>query len=175
MLDRLLRARALAPALFLLLPACGEPRAEARVAAAQMEADPPQLWLAQAMEGERVTGEVLVCADRVLRDGFARANAEVGGQPCLPFKDGVERPGLYAVRCQLGGRNFGLTVNRAGDPEADFTIRFAMKALDGTGAEARSVRRFRRLGACPAGWRIGDEARPGRPPHRSTVAGTWGA
>lgn len=174
MLKRLLRARTLAPVLLLPLLACAEPRAEARVAAAQMAADPPQLWLAQALDGERVSGEVMVCVDRVMRDGFARANAEVAGQPCLPFRDAVETPGLYAVRCQLGGRTFGLTVNRTGDPERDFTIRFALKALDGTGDAAAQARRFRKVGACPAGWRIGDEGKPGRPPHRSALSGTWG-
>lgn len=175
MLKRLLRARWLAPALLLPLAACGEPRAEARFAAAQAAADPPQLWLAEALEGGRVTGAVTVCADQVMRQGFARANAEVGGQPCLPLKDGVQQAGLYAVRCELGGRRFGLTVNQAGDPDRDFTVRFALKALDGTGAEARSFRRFRRLGACPAGWGIGGLGAPGGPPSRNALSGTWGA
>ena len=86
----------------------------------------------------------------------------------------MEKAGLYAVRCDLAGRRFGLTVNRSGDPEADVTVRIAMKALDGTGDEARTVRRFRKVGPCPAGWRIGDQGRPGQPPHHSALSGTWG-
>lgn len=164
MFTTLQRARAVAPALLLTLAACGQPHAESRFEAAQAAADPPQLWLVESLDGTRVKGEVMVCTDRPTREGFSRARAQSGGQPCLPFRDAVEKPGLYAVRCEMGGRNYGMTVNRIGDPDRDFTVHFALKALDGTGDAARQVRRFRRIGACPAGWRIGDQARPGEPP-----------
>ena len=169
------RARWLAPALCLALCACSQPDRQARITALQAQVDPPRLWLAQTLgvRGE-VTGAVLVCADSNVRDGFSRGNAEVDGRPCLPHKDVVDRPGLYANRCELGGKRFGLTVNRSGDPDRDFTIAFALTALDGSGAKSRQVRRYRDLGACPAGWSIGDQARPGQERGFNALKGTWG-
>lgn len=169
------RARWLAPALLLVLAACGAPHTESRLVAHQATVDPPMLWRVEALDaGGRPSAALTVCADQTLREGFARATAEVGGAPCLPMKDGVEQPGLYAVRCELNGRRFGLTVNRSGDPESDFQIAFAMKALDGTEAAVRQVRRFRRLGPCPHGWGIGDQAKAGAPRGVNALTGAWG-
>jgi len=168
------RARWLAPALLLALTACSAPRTESRLAAHQAQVDPPMLWRVEALDtAGRPSAALTVCADSTLREGFARATAEVAGQPCLPMKDHVERPGLFAVRCELNGQRFGLTANRSGDPERDFQIAFALKALDGTDAGARQVRRFRRIGPCPAGWGIGDQAKLSEPRGVNALAGTW--
>jgi hypothetical protein len=168
------RARWLAPALLLVLTGCGAERAQTRLADHQAAVDPPELWRVEALDAAgRPTAAITVCADQVLRDGFAHATAEVSGQPCLPLKDGVEQPGLYAVRCELNGQRFGLTVNRVGDPERAFDVAFAVKALDGSGAGARQVRRFKRIGPCPAGWGIGDQARVGERRGVNALAGTW--
>jgi hypothetical protein len=169
-----LRARWLAPALLLALTGCGAQHAETRLAAHQAQVDPPALWRVEALDaaGQPIAA-IQVCADRTLREGFARATAEMAGQPCLPMKDRVEQAGLFAVRCELDGRRFGLTANRQGDPERDFEIAFAMKALDGTDAGARQVRRFRRIGLCPDGWGIGDQARLSEPRGVNALAGVW--
>jgi len=177
----LVRARWLAPAillapLLLSLAACGQSDREARLVAHQARIDPPALWLAQAFDADgKVSGAVQICADSVLRDGFTRGNAEVGGQPCVARKTGVERPGVYANRCELNGVRFGLTVNRTGDLEKDFSVAFALTALDGSGAKARQVRRYQRIGPCPAGWKVGDQAKPGQGREFNAVAGTWGS
>lgn len=174
MQNTLFRARWLAPALLLALTGCGQPAAQERLTAHQAAVDPPQLWQVESLSP---TGEPMailrVCADRTLREGFRRAEAEVNGRPCLPLKDRVERAGLYAVRCDLDGRRFGVTVTTTGDPERDFTVAFALKALDGTGDGARQVRRFRRLGPCPADWGIGDQAKARGPRGVNALAGTW--
>ena len=170
----LVRARWLALALPLALAACSQQEAQARLEAQAAAVDPPTLWRVQSLAGDgAITGETLVCADAAMRAGFDRANAEVDGVPCVSPRPGVERPGLYANRCLLAGRPFGLTVNRTGDPERDFTLAFAFRPLDGSGAASRQVRRFRRIGACPAGWKIGDQARPGAPRGVNALAGTW--
>jgi hypothetical protein len=171
----LFRARWLAPAILLALTACSQPTAQARLEAHQAAVDLPRLWRVQALDPHgAVTAELLVCADETLRAGFGRANAEANGRPCLPMRDGVERPGLYAVRCELDGRRFGLTVTRTGDDQ-DFTAAFALRALDGSGLAARQVRRYSRLGPCPEGWIIGDQARLGSPRGVNALAGTWGS
>ena len=171
----LVRARRLAPALFLLASACGPPPIQAKLEARQAAYDPPRLWRVQSLAANgAVTGEILVCADAAMRAGFDRANAEVNGRPCVSPRPGTERPGLYANRCLLDGRPYGVTLNRAGDPASDFTVAFAFRALDGSGAAARQVRRFRLVGACPADWRIGDQAHPGGAPAATALAATWG-
>ncbi|TAJ74674.1 MAG: hypothetical protein EPO51_01055 [Phenylobacterium sp.] len=168
------RARWLAPALLLALAGCGARHTESRLAAHQAQVDPPALWRVEALDGAgRPMAALQVCADRTMREGFARATAEVAGRPCLLMKDRVEQDGLFAVRCELDGRRFGLTVNRSGDPERDFQVAFALKALDGTAAGARQVRRFRRVGPCPGGWGIGDQARVGERRGVNALAGVW--
>lgn len=175
MYDTLFRARWLAPALLFVLTGCGAQPAESRLAAHQAQVDPPALWRIEALDAQgQPIAAVQVCADRTMREGFARALPEAAGQPCLPLKDKVEQTGLFAVRCELNGRRFGLTANRSGDPERDFQVAFAMKALDGTGDGARQVRRFKRLGPCPSGWGIGDQARVGQTRGVNALAGTWG-
>ena len=175
-----LRARWLAPALslapFLLLAlaACGAPAAQSRIEAKQLALDPPELWRVESLDaGGRVTGTTLVCTNQPMRDGFGRADAEVWGQPCLPYRDAVDRPHLYAVRCEIDGRRYGLTLTRTGDLRQDYTAAFALTVLDGSNTTARQVRRFRREGPCPAGWIIGDQARPGGRRGVNALAGTW--
>ena len=106
MTNPLCRARRLAPAIllapiFLLtLAACGAPAAQSRLTANQAAQDPPQLWRVESLDNAgRVTGATLVCTDQSMRDGFGRADAEVWGRPCLPHRDAVDRPDLYAVTC----------------------------------------------------------------------------
>jgi hypothetical protein len=177
----LVRARWLAPAILLApvllaLVACSQPEREASLAARQAQMDPPALWLAQSFDADgKVTGAVQICADSMVRDGFTRGDEEVAGQPCLARKTGVERPGVYANRCELNGVRFGLTVNRTGDLEKDFTVAFALTALDGSGGKARQVRRYQKMGPCPAGWSIGDQAKPGEDREFNAVTGTWGS
>lgn len=170
-----LRARWLAPLLFLVLAACERPDVQARLEARQAADDPPQLWRVQAMAGDgAISGEILVCTDSSMRAGLNRADAETtDGRPCRPRHDPVERPGLYANRCELDGHPFGMTVNRTGDPDRDFTVAIALRALNGTGAASRQVRRFQRVGACPAGWAIGDQAHPGQARSVNALTGTW--
>ena len=181
MTTTLFRARRLAPAILLApiflvtLAACGAPAAQSKLSATQAAVDPPELWRVETLDDAgRATAATLVCTDQSMRDGFARADAEIWGQPCLPHRDAVDRPHLYAVRCEIDGRRFGLTLNRSGDLRADFTAAFALTALDGSRATARQVRRFRREGACPAGWIIGDQAKPDGRRGMNALAGTWG-
>lgn len=169
----LVRARWLAPALPLALIACGaDPESRLRSEIARL--DPPSLWRVETLDPAGApSAALLVCADAAMRDGFRRANAEVDGRACLTLSGAVDRPGLYASRCMLGGRRYAVSVAQDGDPSADFTATFTFAALDGSDVRARQIRRFRRIGPCPAGWRIGDQAPPGGPPGVNALAGTW--
>lgn len=173
------RARRLAPAILLVpvmlvLAACSAPQRQSRLTDLQADLDPPELWRVESLDHRgAVNGALNVCVDQSMRDGFARADAEIWGRPCLPHRDAVDTPNLYAVRCEIDGRRFGLTLNRSGDLRRDFTAAFSLTALDGSGATAKQVRRFRREGACPAGWIIGDQARVGSAKGVNALAGTW--
>ncbi len=150
------------PALVLLaalvLAAChGGPSTEAQLRARQQVVDPRQLWL---MEDADPTGAMRsaawVCADTPMRQTFAKTNAEVEGAPCADTVAPVLRPGFSAHRCEAGGRRYAITSQTEGDPARDFRLTVVVTPLSADLGAARTTRHYRRLGACPAGWRIGD-------------------
>jgi hypothetical protein len=152
---------ALAGALILLVgplaSGCDPDATIARLQARQARIDPPGLWLAEALSPSgHTTRQIAVCADAKLREGFARADPEVNGEPCRAISPVVEKPGLYALRCEAVGYTFAATVTARGDLKRDFQVRYALKALDtGRGPFVQTLR-YRLVGACPAGWKIGD-------------------
>jgi hypothetical protein len=141
------------------LAACDLAPGGAGLAARQARIDPPRLWLAEAERPSgKVFGAVEVCADSALHEGFARADPEVNGQPCRAVSPIVSKPGLYAMRCEAVGQSFAVTVTSQGDLGRDFRVRYALTPLEtGRGPFVQTLR-YRLLGACPAGWRIGDQA-----------------
>ncbi|HEV2532649.1 hypothetical protein [Phenylobacterium sp.] len=164
-----LRIRRAVPALAaaacaLNLAACDLGANDARLAARQAQVDPPRLWLAEVMGPAGTPArQVQVCADQTLRDGFARAEPEVNHQPCRATSQIVSKPGLYALRCEAVGQSFAVTVTSRGDMRRDFTVRYALTPLDTGRASYVNTLRYRLLGPCPTGWRIGDQAPPRRP------------
>jgi hypothetical protein len=154
------------PAL-LLLAACSDPgstRTERFWAARQEAVDPPQLWSVEAVPAQAGWRPVLVCADRAMRQGFARPLPAVGTAQCDPVEDDARTEGgVYTVRCDLNGRRFGVSSVVTGDVTRDFVARYQVTDLAGfmatrtrAASEAVQSRRYRKLGACPAGWTIGD-------------------
>ena len=143
----------------LLLAGCDPAAAIARLQARQAQIDPPRLWLAQPLSPSgRVIRSIAVCADNKLREGFARADPAVNGEPCRAVSPVVEKPGLYALRCEAVGYTFAATVTTRGDLRRDFQVRYALMPLDtGRGPFVQTLR-YRMVGPCPAGWKIGDEA-----------------
>jgi hypothetical protein len=154
----LLRGR-LAPCLGLLLMAChATPDTEARLRARQEALDPPRLWRMDALGADgRTAGVRFVCADTPLKETFTRLSGEVEGVPCRVISGPVVKPGLFAFRCGQGGRTYAMASQTAGDLDRDFRLTLSVTPLGGGLGPARTVRRFRRLGACPAGWRVGDQ------------------
>lgn len=153
------------------LAACDGPSAAARLAARQAKADPPRLWLAEALGPTgQVTRTLQVCADQHLREGFVRAEPEVNGNACFATSPVVSKPGLYALRCEAEGQSFAVTVSSRGDFTHDFQVRYALTPLDrGRGPFIQTIR-YRLAGACPAGWKIGDQARAGQSKGRNTLS-----
>jgi hypothetical protein len=130
----------------------------ARLAARQAAIDPPQLWQAQAVVGRGIVlRTVRICADQKLRDSFQRAEPEVNAEPCRTFGPVVTSPGLYALRCTAEGHRFGVTVTTRGDMERAFEVNYSVAPLDLDRGPFIQTVRYRALGACPRGWRIGDQ------------------
>jgi len=149
----------LVPVLSLLAAACGGPDSEARLRARQQAVDPSRLWRVEtpAQDG-RPASVRFVCADTPLRETFTRLAGEVEGVPCRVTSGPVVKPGLFALRCEEGGRTYAMASQTEGDAARDFKLTVSVTPLGAGVGPARAVRRFRRLGACPAGWRVGDQA-----------------
>lgn len=148
---------------------------ETQILDRQQAIDPPQLWLVDALtETGAVKASVFVCADTSLRETFVRTRAEVNGEVCKDTTAPVMKENGWALRCAAHGRPFAVSASTVGDPKQDFQLNFGLTQLyyfpTVTGPQRMSVRQsrhFRRIGACPVGWRIGDRARPGHKPRRA--------
>lgn len=164
---------ALTLAALLALAACDSgPDTQTELLARQQAIDPPQLWLVQVLDDAGAAkASVFVCADTTLRETFVRTRAEVNGEICRDTTSPVMKSNEWALRCQAGGMPYAISASTVGDPERDFRLDFGLTQLffDPTvaGSKRMSVRQsrhFRRIGACPTGWRIGDQAKPGKRP-----------
>lgn len=142
-----------------LLAACddgGALRMTQRVRAAQARADPPQLWSVQATGQAGVGRPVRVCTDAHLRSAFTSAIPAHGERHCARWVDLRGRADMERYRCALDGRNYAVISTVKGDPGRDFTTASQIHALDGSGSDYFRTLRFRRLGACPPDWIVGD-------------------
>jgi hypothetical protein len=141
-----------------LLTACGGPSTEDLFRARQQAVDPPRLWLMEdADAGGAVRAATYVCADTPMRQTFGKTNAEIAGEPCNDTVAPVVRPGFAAHRCEVGGRRYAITSQTAGDAARDFRLTVMITPLSADLGPATTTRHYRRLGACPAGWSVGDQ------------------
>ena len=141
-----------------LMAAChGGPSTEAQLIARQAAVDPPRLWLMEDADASgAVRAAAWVCADTPMRRTFAKANAEIEGTPCRDTVPPVLRPGFQAHRCEAGGRRYAITSQAVGDLDHDFRLTVMVTPLSPDLGAARTTRHYSQLGACPAGWRVGD-------------------
>ena len=143
---------AMAP-LFLL--ACSEPPLTgARWVQRQARVDPLTLWRVEVVDAAEPAPAVLVCADSVLHRGFQDARPNLGGERCAVVGDPVVQGASRSLRCVSGGQRFAVVSSVTGDVSSDFTVR--MHAAPAGGRSFVQTRKYRRLGGCPEGWRIGD-------------------
>lgn len=125
--------------------------------ARQAAVDPPNLWLMEDADAVgAVKGAAFVCADTPMHKTFVKTNAEIEGMPCADTVPPVVRPGFASHRCEVAGRRYAITSQSAGDPDRDFRLTVMVTPLSPDVGAARTTRHYQRLGACPAGWRVGD-------------------
>lgn len=158
----------LAAVLLLTLTACNAGQnAQAQAAPPEPPAGLTQLWQVDVLgPGGKPEATMLACVDDELRKQFLMTRARVNGRGCLDITPPGERSRGWALRCQAQGRWYTISSSGAGDETHDFRLDVAMTPVFPDLGTAHQIRRFRRLGACPAGWRIGDQARPGERPTR---------
>lgn len=131
----------------------------------------PQLWLVQPLDAAgTATASRYVCTDAALREAFQSTRPTVEGRPCTDATPLESRNNSWALRCLVGRQPFMISTASVGDPSEDFRFDFALTpialGLGASGPAIREGRRFRQIGPCPPGWRIGDRARPGHMPER---------
>jgi len=166
----------IAALLLLSLTACEAGQtAQAQAAAPQTPGGPSQLWQVDVLgAGGKPETTQLACVDDALREQFMLTRAKVNGRACYDITPTTERSRGWSLRCQTQGRWVTISSSATGDETHDFRLDVAMTPVFPDLGTMHQVRRFRRLGACPAGWRIGDQAKPGERPARRTSAPSAG-
>jgi hypothetical protein len=161
----------LAALLLLSLTACdGAQNAQAQAVEPPPPAGVSQLWQVDELgAGGKPQATMLACVDDELRKQFLMTKTRVNGGGCIDITQPVEKSRGWALRCQMQGRWFTISSSATGDETHDFRLDVAMTPVFPDLGTAHQIRRFRRLGACPPGWRIGDQARPGDRPARRPV------
>jgi hypothetical protein len=168
--------RSLALLLLIGLAGCeGSPQTEARILARQQLIDPPQLWRVEVLRPSgAIQSAVYVCTDTAVREAFSRTRAEVNGEICKDATSPMVKSNGWALRCYAGRRQFAVSAVTIGDLQRDFRLDFGLTEIlffpdpgDPKPVSVRQSRHFLRMGACPAGWGIGDQAKPGRRPGRA--------
>jgi hypothetical protein len=159
---------ALAALLLLALAACDVAQSQqVQAAAPEPPTGPSQLWQVDVIgAGGKPEATMLACVDDELRKQFLATRAKVNGGGCVDITQPVEKSRGWALRCQTQGRWFTISSAATGDETHDFRLDVAMTPVFPEMGTAHQIRRFRRLGPCPAGWRIGDQAKPGERPAR---------
>jgi hypothetical protein len=136
-----------------LIAACeNSDKAVARFKERQRKYDPPALWSIEVIAPQKA-GPVKICADTFVREGFTRFLPNEDGKQCALLQPPTITPGLIRMDCTLNDRTYVIQSRITGDPASAFDVDYEIAA---EGASVRQVRRYRRIGACPAGWEIGD-------------------
>jgi hypothetical protein len=136
-------------------------RTEGFLARRQAAVDPPELWSIEVVPAQPGWPAVRLCADAFMRAGFVRPEGMAGNQPCQQIGEALNEPGRLSFRCTLNGHVLGTSARVKGDLASDFTAVYAVTDLSGFLAgrplsNVEQTRRYRKLGACPAGWAVGD-------------------
>lgn len=144
-------------AAMLALAACDKPK-PATPATSRAVSQPPaaSLWRIDVVEGGKRLGASEICADETVRASFTRPAPEWRGQPCVRVGEAKTTGAAYFARCRFGQQIYTVSSSATGDPMHDLTVDMSVTAQDGKGASFEQTRRYQRLGACPAGLRIGD-------------------
>lgn len=135
-----------------VLTACEQTDTAARFRERQRKYDPLYLWSVQVVSPQK-SAPITICADTFLREGFVRPLPNENGKQCALHEPPTVKGDQIRMYCTLNDRDYVVRATVKGDPKTAFDLYYAISTGE---TSMRQVRRFRRLGACPAGWDIGD-------------------
>lgn len=147
----------LAAVLTLLLPlvaACDREATTAKWRERQMAADPPALWSVEVLGSN--ARPVQICADSLVLNGLAAPLPDAPDAYCVRRDRAPEAVASHASVCQLGSIEYKVAVTVTGDTASAFDAAMRATTPRRPGEAVEQTRRFKRLGACPEGWAIGD-------------------
>jgi len=101
----------------------------------------------------------LICANSRIVQGFSTITPSFGGKSCerqAPDGDLIPTEHGSRYRCHLNETVYAVSSGQVGDPARNFLVSASVHPLTGDGPDYARDMRFRRLGACPAGWRTGE-------------------
>jgi hypothetical protein len=165
-------ATVLAPAAAVLaLGGCQKSQpAKAPVPTAVTAVNAPSLWRIEALNDDKVVRTVEICADQAVRAGFNRPAPEWRGQACTRVGEPKQTGAAYFVRCRFGDKIYVVSSSQKGDAARDFTVDMSVTQQDGKGPSFEQTRHYIKVGACPAGWKIGDSAALGDKQVQNTLS-----
>lgn len=140
----------------LCLAACDREAGERRWRERQEAVDPPQLWSVEALDASAGVRPVRICTDTQMRTGFLKPAPVVADRPCVLSQKPVEHGGQTINRCDLDGDTYMIISDVKGDTARDFTVSMSVSAVIGDGPGYSQNRRYKLVGPCPAGWKLGD-------------------
>ncbi|MFN4175709.1 hypothetical protein [Phenylobacterium sp.] len=168
-------------------------REEITATPGQLTTPPPSeqlsLWQIDVLQDGKSVSQLKICADRSIEASFMRPAPELNGKPCVvvaersptprtdqiaPVTEAagrVETETTYSARCRIDDQLYRVGSAVTGDKTRDFTVDMAVTRQDAKGPMFEQVRRYQRLGDCPAGWEIGDSAAPGATEVVNTLTG----
>lgn len=115
---------------------------------------PPQLWSIGISGNQVESRSIQICADERVRSGFTSFTIAVGKQPCIAAE--IKIHGMDKnYRCKIGDNEFGVSTTVTGDIDHEFTVSSTAINLDTRNTVYNRILRFRLLGACPAGRKVG--------------------
>ena len=141
--------------------------AAAALGAAAPAPDIPNLWSVEVVDKAAPSRPTYLCADRRMRESMTQALPEVEGKTCNVLEPPVVKGNHFQARCQSGDTIMVANSAVQGDAERDFTVvtdistRPAAPSQAEPRGEFTQTRHYRLVGACPAGWSLGDSATQG--------------
>ncbi len=130
-------------------------RAIGRMQAEHDRIDPPVLWSIQVVDEADNGRPVLICANHRIVSGFSSIAPSLGDRDCVRSRDMYETDNGFHYRCKIGDVSYGVSSSRFGDAERDFQVHSSAHALSFGGVDYDRTLRFRRIGACPPDWKLG--------------------
>jgi hypothetical protein len=122
----------------------------------------PTLWSMDTQQAAGGRKTIIICADKAMKEGFARSLPEVSGQPCrLAGRQPVMKGELFAARCRSGGYLFEVHSVSTGDLARDFVVDTTIETRAGDRRFEQQIHYRKLSDACPRDWRIGDSGAPG--------------